>query len=88
MKKKILLTVLLAGALLTGCNKVEDDNAIIYTKNVVVALTTSNEAVFEDEMGYLWKAENIKQYKEGDICSLTMSDNGTPDDIFDDIILQ
>lgn len=78
-----LAIIMLAGALLTGCNQ-----SNTYNKDVTVVVTTHNTVMFEDEMGYLWTTDNDHKHAEGDICSLTMSDDGTPDNIFDDIILK
>lgn len=77
-----LAIIMLAGALLTGCNQ-----SNTYNKDVTVVITTHDTVMFEDEMGYLWTMDNDHKHAEGDICTLTMSDNGTPDNIFDDIIL-
>ena len=84
MKNKIFM-IMLAGALLTGCN----NNATTYEKEVIVAITTHDTVMFEDENGYLSRmVKPNHQYIEGEIGRLVMSDNGTKNDIFDDVPLE
>ena len=54
---------------------------------IVVDLDHENDVVTcKDFNGYLWQFEGCEDWQEGDICSMIMSDNGTPK-IFDDEIV-
>lgn len=42
---------------------------------------------FEDADGFLWTIDGIGDWEFGDLAALLMHDNGTPDNVEDDIIL-
>ena len=41
----------------------------------------------EEQSGLTWQFFGCEDWAEGDICALLMDDNGTPNNIFDDIIV-
>lgn len=46
-----------------------------------------NVVTFEDADGYLWEVDGIEDWEPGDLAALLMHDNGTPDNVADDVIL-
>ena len=37
--------------------------------------------------GFVWQFFGCEDWDEGDICAMVMDDNGTPDNIMDDIVM-
>lgn len=59
------------------------------TCGVVSELNETNDLViFTDFNGNEWSFKGIEDWAEGDIVSAIMSDNCTPESIYDDIIVQ
>ena len=59
------------------------------TCGVVSELNEANDLViFTDFNGNEWSFKGIEDWAEGDIVSAIMSDNCTPESIYDDIIVQ
>ena len=55
----------------------------------VVEINRENgKVVVEDFNGNLWAFEGTEDWMEGDICAMIMSDEGTPETIYDDVIIQ
>ena len=55
----------------------------------VVEINRENgKVVVEDFNGNLWAFEGCEDWMEGDICAMIMSDEGTPETIYDDVIIQ
>ena len=55
----------------------------------VVEINRENgKVVVEDFNGNLWAFEGGEDWMEGDICAMIMSDEGTPEIIYDDVIIQ
>lgn len=44
--------------------------------------------VIRDSIGNLWEFKGIEDWEIGDICSVIMNDNETPDNIYDDEIVR
>ena len=61
----------------------------VYPKTFVVsACDLDNDTVFlVDSNNNEWAISGIEDWMEGDVASAIMSDNGTPDSIYDDKIL-
>lgn len=61
----------------------------VYPKTFIVsACDLDNDKVFlVDFNGNEWTISGIEDWMEGDVASAIMSDNGTPDSIYDDKIL-
>jgi len=55
---------------------------------VVEVNRENGEVVVEDFNGNLWAFEGCEDWMEGDICAMIMSDEGTPETIYDDVIIQ
>ena len=55
---------------------------------VVEVNRENGEVVVEDFNGNLWAFEGCEDWLEGDICAMIMSDEATPDTIYDDVIIQ
>ena len=59
------------------------------TCGVVSELNEANDLViFTDFNGNEWSFKGIEDWAEGDIVSAIMSDNCTPESIYDDIVVQ
>ena len=54
---------------------------------VVEVNKENGEVVVEDFNGNLWAFEDGEDWLEGDICAMTMSDEGTSS-IYDDVVVQ
>ena len=54
---------------------------------VVEVNRENGRIVVEDFNGNLWAFEGGEDWLEGDICAMTMSDEGTPS-IYDDVVIQ
>ena len=55
----------------------------------VVEINRENGKVMvEDFNGNLWTFEGCEDWLEGDICAMIISDEATPDTIYDDVIIQ
>lgn len=46
-----------------------------------------NTVTFEDADGYLWEIDGAEDWEPGDLAVMLMHDNGTPNDMEDDVIL-
>ena len=55
---------------------------------VVEIDSKTNLVTIEDFNGNLWVFEGCEDWMEGDICVMIMSDEGTPETIYDDVIIQ
>lgn len=86
MKKLITAALVIASLLvLTGpAALVTEDYAA--TGIVVETDDTTDTVTVEDFTGNRWCFLGVEDWMPGDICSMVMNDNGTPD-ITDDIIL-
>ena len=59
------------------------------TCGVVSELNEANDLViFTDFNGNEWEFKGVEDWIEGDIVSAIMSDNCTPENIYDDVIVQ
>jgi hypothetical protein len=63
-----------------------ENNETIYTQWATVVASGDYDAVFETEDGNLWVMKDV-DIREGWTMEVTFSDNGTPDILEDDIIL-
>jgi len=79
-----ILAVFIASYLLV---KLEPREQVYPLTAQIVELDRANDIVTcEDGAGLLWQFEGCEDWEEGDIASLLMNDNATPDNVFDDII--
>lgn len=87
MKKTPIALAIALGISFGACATAPNSNT--YPKAAyVVALNYKNDVVtVEDATGNRWDFYGCEDYYEGDIVAMTMSDNGTPDNIYDDIII-
>lgn len=81
--KKLLIIILLA-LMLCGCSPKNT-----YAKSTVVSYVDydSNTVYCIDYNGNYWSFYGCEDWCIGDICSMIMSDNNTPDNIYDDEII-
>jgi len=54
---------------------------------VVEADRVEDRIVIEDATGNLWEMEGVEDWEIGDGASMIMYDNGTPENIYDDMIV-
>ena len=61
----------------------------LYAKStVVVELDYENDIVIvEDFNGNLWEFVGCEDWLIGDVCAMVMHNNGTPQNIYDDVII-
>lgn len=91
--KKILVipTIIIATtiAFIAGKATVNNDEAHLYALSTVVTSTNGNEVIVRDFSGNLWKFtdDDSNDWTVNDICSIIMNDNGTEENIFDDVIM-
>lgn len=81
----ILLSVLIS-LVLSGNLKA---NGELYPMSTIVAeVNRSTDTVtVEDFNGNLWEFDGAEDWAEGDIAALIMYDKGTPETVYDDVIL-
>lgn len=70
-------------------NQPKEQEVETYAKSTVVVDVNYNTDVVtvEDFNGFTWQFDGCEDWAEGDICAMVMSDNNTPETIFDDIII-
>ena len=85
----VVLFTVLFGGVLYGALAEEDVVEGYYPLTAVVVDLDYNEdiLVLEDGAELVWEFEGIEDFEIGDIVSLLMWDNNTPDSIYDDVIL-
>ena len=85
----VVLFTILFGGVLYGALAEEDVVEGYYPLTAVVVDLDYNEdvLVLEDGAELVWEFEGIEDFEIGDIVSLLMWDNNTPDSIYDDVIL-
>lgn len=92
-KKSIALTLCIAIGITLGgcggCNPSETNPGNTYPKSAyVVDLDYETDTVtVEDSTGNLWGFYGCENYTKGDIVAMTMNNNGTPENIYDDKII-
>jgi hypothetical protein len=84
MLKGMLITALIAS--ITGVNPKE---VRIYPTTAICTEVNQKEntVVFTDFNGEPWQIEECECWKRGDVVAMLMSDNATPNNIHDDVIL-
>ena len=97
MKKKVLigvaviLFVLIAVAVSENVFPAEYEEAYehIYPRTGIVTEVNyeADTVTFTDCAGLSWVLDSSEDWGEGDLASCVMYDNGTPNTIFDDVIL-
>lgn len=87
--KKILALILALVMVLTLSATAAATYEGLYAKSTVVVEINEDDdiVVVEDFNGFLWEFEGCEDWVVGDICAMVMDNNGTPETIFDDIIL-
>lgn len=92
MNKKLFLAVVMASTLLTGCGQknlpVEPASKTYPNAGVVVGLDFGQDLVtISTGSGLLYEFYGIEDLYMGDIIAVTMDDNGTPETVLDDKII-
>lgn len=96
MKKALVIslfsTIAILATIETGCakksGKAANDPALYPAAAVVTALDRENDLVtVKDGSGNEWQFDQVDDWMCGDCAALLMSDNGTPDSIYDDVII-
>lgn len=94
MKKKLVFAVFAMAVLFGGkaharCRVPEIHEGIYSTTTMVTNVDYDTDIVtIQTFSGIEYQFEGCEDWYEGDICTVTMYDNGTPDTIYDDEILQ
>ena len=85
----VVLFTIIFGGVFYGALAEEDTVEGYYPLTAVVVDLDYNEDVLilEDGAELVWEFEGIEDFEIGDIVSLLMWDNNTPDSIYDDVIL-
>lgn len=85
----VVLFTVLFGGVLYGALAEEDVVEGYYPLTAVVVDLDYNEDVLilEDGAELVWEFEGTEDFEIGDIVSLLMWDNNTPDSIYDDVVL-
>ena len=83
----ILTIIVVVSMLICGC--VFDNPHEIYAKSaIVVDVNYDTDLVtVEDFGGFLWQFFGCEDWEAGDICAMVMDNSGTPDTIFDDVVM-
>lgn len=83
-----MLFVILFFILLGSQNQNQNQNQIYSNTMVIIEVENENVSLM-DFNGFIYEFidEDQKDWEKGDICSLIMDNNGTTDDITDDIII-
>lgn len=92
MNKKLFLAVAMASTLLAGCGQknlpVEPASKTYPNAGVVVGLDFEQDLVtISTGSGLLYEFYGIEDLYMGDIIAVTMDDNGTPETVLDDKII-
>ena len=84
MLKGMLITTLVAS--IAGVNPKE---VRIYPITAICTEVNQKEntVVFTDFNGEAWKIEECECWKKGDVVAMLISNNATPNNIYDDVIL-
>lgn len=61
--------------------------ATAYATAAFVAEIDGDSVTFEDSEGNRWAVDGADDWEAGDLAILVMHDNGTPDNLEDDVIL-
>lgn len=85
--KKIIIAIILVGIAMSNKIVVNAPANNSYKLNtIVVATNKQNDVVIvEDKGGNLWEFDGVEDWLVGDICELTMFDNGTENIVDDEI---
>ena len=89
MKIAVFVLTLLVVCSMLICGCVFDKPHEIYSNcGIVSNVDYENDLVsVEDFGGFVWQFFGCEDWEEGDICAMTMDNNGTPNTIFDDIVV-
>ena len=92
MSKKFFIMAAVASTLLSGCGQknlpVEPESKTYPNAGVVVDLNTAQDLVtISTGSGMLYEFYGVEDLLIGDMVAVTMDDNGTPDSVLDDKII-
>ena len=97
MKKVVTIATAITVLILVSCSMllpacadpIHTPSNYLYPRTAVVREINYEQRIItiEDFEGLLWEFESEEEWSENDIVSLLMSDNGTPDYIYDDKII-
>lgn len=89
MKKIVLALILLIimAEFMCACN--HEPEHTLYPRAVMVdeIKLESDTVVFKDGAGFTWEFEGVEDWAEGDVAAMLMDDNGTPENILDDYVI-
>lgn len=88
MRKTPIALAIALGITLGACATAPNFNTYPKASYVVALNYESDTVTVEDATGNLWDFYGCEDCMEGDIIVMTMDDNGTPNSIYDDEILQ
>lgn len=88
MKQVVTILTLLVVISMVVCGCVFDKPHELYAKSTVVIDVDYDDdlVTVQDFFGNVWQFFGCEDWAEGDICALTMDNNGTSDTIYDDFI--
>ena len=60
---------------------------IFYPATMTVTSVQNDVVTMETSTGHIYEMDGAEDWMPGDVASLIMSDNGTPEDVTDDVIM-
>ena len=60
---------------------------LFYPATMTVTNVQNDVVTMETSTGHVYEMEGAEDWMPGDLAALVMSDNGTPEDITDDVIM-
>ena len=91
MKKIVLALIFTIIAMqLIACGCYAEPEHYLYPRAVMVdeIKLESDTVVFKDGAGFTWEFEGVEDWAVGDVAAMLMDDNGTPENILDDYVIE
>lgn len=88
MKKVVTILFLFVICSMLLCGWIFDKPHEMYSRSTIVTNVNYDDdlVTVQDFFGNVWQFFGCEDWAEGDICALTMDNNGTSDTIYDDFI--
>lgn len=90
--KKIVLALILVIIVmqLIACGYYAEPEHMLYPRAVYVSEIKLEDdiVVFEDGAGFTWEFTGVEDWGVGDVAAMLMDDNGTPETIYDDYVIE
>ena len=88
MKQVVIILTLIAVISMVVCGCIFDKPHESYAKSTIVIDVDYDDdlVTVQDFFSNVWQFFGCEDWAEGDICALTMDNNGTSDTIYDDFI--